>query len=117
MALIVTQRGKRKFSDGRKIASAMAFAHAAVVFAESHIKHPMHGLHSPVSPRRVSKVLNGLYPGTDNKVATFNADLALDLLLRLDHADGSQFLPVIAHRGLSIQDTSATKATRRVSRR
>jgi len=95
---VSAQGGEGEFADGREVACGVPLADATVVFAESHVKHPVHGFDAPVGACGVSELFDRLYPGTDNKVAPIDARLALDLLHGLDHAPGAKLLPILAHR-------------------
>lgn len=76
----------------------MTLAHAAIVFAESHIKHPMHSFNAPVGAGGISELLDRLDASADDKVAPLDADLALDFLFGLDQANCGKLLPAITHR-------------------
>src|ERR1035437_3614773 len=97
MRRISTQSREGEFADSREVAGGVALSDATVVFAESHVKHPVHGFNAPVGSRGVCELFDCLYPGTADKVTPIDAYLALDLLLGLDHADGGELLPSLAH--------------------
>ena len=80
MKCVVAQGGERKLADGGQVARGMAFPDPAVIFAKGHVKYPVHGLNTPVSPSGVRKLLNRFYPGTSNEVATLDTDLVLSLI-------------------------------------
>lgn len=97
MLCIGAQSREGEFLDGREVAGGVSLSDATVVLTERDIKYPVHGFNAPVGSCSVSELLYRLYAGTDDKVAPIDADLALDLLLGLDHADGGKLLPSVTH--------------------
>src|ERR1035437_7338834 len=97
MLRIRAQSREGELADSREVAGGVALSDATVVFAESHVKHQVHGFNAPVGSRGVCELFDCLYAGTADKVTPIDGYLALDLLLGLDHADGGELLPSLAH--------------------